>query len=105
MICYAECLFYRSEQTYSDVADWLIANGHSDTLIVADNARPEGIFELRQRNLNVYPTKKNTKGGSVADTIKLVQEYDLKIDDKPLSAKGYEETTPTMGTKELCLGR
>lgn len=85
MEAYIKCLYYRSEQTYSDVAKWIHDNGYSDTLCVADNARPEGIHELRQTNIAVYPTKKNTKGGSVADTIKLVQEYTLIIDDTKLT--------------------
>ena len=90
MEAYVKCLYYRREVTYGDVIKFLHDNKYSNHLIVADNARPEGIAELRAANLNVYPTKKNTKGGSVADTIKLVQEYEIVVDDTQLTSQDYK---------------
>jgi phage terminase large subunit len=69
---------HRSRMTGSDIVDWMNANSISrDTLIVADNARPEIIEQIKNAG---YMIKACEKGkNSIQDGISKVQEFDLML--------------------------
>ena len=61
--------------TNKDIADFIIATGHQDTLCFADSAEPKSIDEIKRLGVMMRPAVKGI--GSINAVISLLKEYDI----------------------------
>lgn len=69
---------YKTNLTTTPISDILKLTSR-DKLVVADSAEPRLIAELKSLGNNIRPVKKGA--GSVIEGIKLIQDYDLIVDE------------------------
>ena len=70
--------FYKTNQLLEQIADWLIDNGYSKSVIQCDSAEPRSIEELKR--LGIQRAKPVKKGqGSIMEGIRKLQEYEIII--------------------------
>jgi len=70
--------YYHNHKTLDQVAQWLIDNGYSKSLIMCDSAEPRSIVELTK--LGILRAKPAAKGkGSIMEGIRKLQEYHIII--------------------------
>ncbi len=72
---YINELKYESGMTNKDIADFIIATGHQDTLCFADSAEPKSIDEIKRLGVMMRPAVKGI--GSINAGISLLKEYDI----------------------------
>ena len=72
---YINELKYESGMTNKDIADFIIACGHNDTLSFADSAEPKSIDEIKRLGCLVKPAVKGV--GSINAGISLLKEFDI----------------------------
>ena len=72
---YINELKYESGMTNKDIADFIIAAGHQDTLCFADSAEPKSIDEIKRLGVMMRPAVKGI--GSINAGISLLKEYDI----------------------------
>ena len=78
---YIRLHFYKAELTTSDI--YFLNNQFAgDSLIVADNAEPRLISELKAKGLNITEAVKGQ--GSITLGIALLQDYDLIVDEESI---------------------
>ena len=70
--------FYSQHKTIEQVADWLIHNGYSKSVIMADAAEPRSIVELQQKGL--LKVRAAAKGkNSIMEGVRKLQEYQMIV--------------------------
>jgi phage terminase large subunit len=79
---YARECFYLNNLQVSDLKQAIKVNARSHELIVADSANPRMIAELR-KEFNIKGVEKAS--GSVAEGIRLVQDYDIVTDKESVN--------------------
>ena len=75
---YIQELCYKTGMTNQDIADFLKARGHDDTLCYYDSAEPKSGEELRRQGIICKPAIKGA--GSINAGISLLKEYDIFVD-------------------------
>lgn len=78
-IIYAKQLMYKNGQSTSQLVTVLKRYISPTEVIIADSAEGRLIGDIRKQSFNIKPTKK--KQGSVVEGIKIVQDYQLIIDE------------------------
>lgn len=76
---YLDEILYKEGLTTTEIYN-LIKDEVGNKLIIADNAEPRLIEELRQRGLNIKPCTKGA--GSIVEGITLIQDYQLIISER-----------------------
>lgn len=80
---YVQEKLYRTHMTGNDIVDWLNNNNvPKEILIVADNARPEIIQQIRGAWYMIIPVEKGKN--SITDWISKIKEYRLHVRGKNL---------------------
>ena len=78
--------FYKSNQLLEQVAEWIINNGYSHSVIICDSSEPRSIQELRRLGINKAKAAK--KGpNSIIQGIRKLQSYEIIIHPSCINAE------------------